>query len=544
MFFLKSFVHIKDGKEEKVAYVKEDNFVAIIRANTEEGDLVAFLYSIVEDLRDDLTLFDFDELVSAKVRKLNLPPTLDLACGHLHNSKFYIKTINKGAIFGERGKERALIISGNKSAVGNVKQGDRFIFSFQEASEDLFEEVEIKDGGDTTQLLEELEIETPFVLSSVEEFEEEGKGSVSFYNAVKLPDRKKFQFVAVGVVILFLLGSAFLGYKKKQEAAFKSKYMKTKEVIIELLNKAEESSILSPSQAEEYLSKAEEKVAEFKENLPNSKKPFALELERLVEDKKREIFKEIRKSPEEFFDLSLLKKGAKGREVAYSDGRILILTQDNNLFYLVLDTKKSGEYNLSGIKDLIGISFYNKKAYVLSKEGIYEVFEEKTPESIIQESDAWSRIIDFQVYGNNFYILDIGKNQVLKYTPVEGGYSDAIEYLKPPLPELNANSSMVIDGAIYMTAEDTLYKYFQGRKVRFVIKIPSKDLKIYRAFTTKDLDLIYILDKNAQRIFVVDKESGELKEQIQAKAISKAVDFFVHKSTIYLLIGGKIYILK
>ena len=103
---------------------------------------------------------------------------------------------------------------------------------------------------------------------------------------------------------------------------------------------------------------------------------------------------------------------------------------------------------------------------------------------------------------------------------------------------------MTIDGAIYITSGSRLYKYFQGRKESFSIKLPVEEYYIDYIYTDKDTDNLYLLDKKGSRIYVVNKEKGEIQEQITNPAISKAQGFFASQGKVYLLIKDKIYLLR
>ncbi len=542
MFYLESFVNIKDGKKEKIVYVKEDNFVALVRAEAEEAELTGFLYSVLDELREGLSLAEFDELIAKKVHEHNLPPALDLTCGFLENSKLLLKTVGKGRVLGRRGKEGGVIISGNKSAVGKVKVGDLFVFAFEDFEEERLFELKKADFVEE----EKEEHSAPFIAAFVERLEKGDKVvSGRALPRVSLPSSSvKFQIALVGFLVLFLLGSVYVGYTRRQEKLAREKVLQVKGEVESLLSKAEEEAILSPSKAKEYFRQAEEKVRELENSLPKGKRALVFEVRELLEQKKASIFKEAKGSLEEFFDLKLLGKEFSGKAVAYSGGKMFVLTDNGKVIEVDLESKSNKELSLEGVGDVLFVSSFNGEVYALSDKGIFKLGGEEKPELLVDKVQDLGSLVDFEVYGKNFYVLEAEKDQVLKFTPVEEGYSEAIEYLKQPLPSVEEDSDMAIDGAIYIASGSRLYRYFQGRREGFSIKLPVEEYYFDYIYTDRDTDNLYLLDKEASKIYVVSKEGGEVQEQVSHPSISKAQGFFVSQGKVYLLIGDKVYLLR
>lgn len=548
MLFLDSFVNIKDGGEEKIVYVKEDKFVAILRGNVEEAELTSFLYSILDELNEEISLSEFDELIATKIKEKNLPPTLDLACGFLKNGKLYLKTINKGEIFGKRGKESAKIIQGNKSAVGYVKNGDIYIFTFEGFKEDFLKDLSKEKFHLSTEEIEEFN--HPFVGSFIEELEREEKTfmpSEFSQPEISIPQflsRKSLQYILAFLILLALGLSVYSGYKKRQEKIWNERKAQVSKKIEEFIAKAEDEAYFSPGKAKEYFSEAEKQFQEFKGALPKGRQDLAKDLEEKLNKKRQEIFKESIKDLEEVFDLNLIDKNLEGKYLAFSDSTVYILTRNNRVVFVDLDTKKSGKINTEKVENITLLASFEGKGYAFSDKGIFEIKEEREPDLLVDSSEKWREIIDFEVYGKNFYLLDLDNKQVLKHTPVESGYSDAIEYLESPLPSLFSSSNMAIDGSIYIVSNDKVYKYYQGKRQDFSVKLPVENYNFDFIYTDKDLDFLYLLDKKSSKVYIVNKESGNFEEQVSNKIFSRASGFFVYKRNIYVLVDDKIYSLR
>ena len=162
------------------------------------------------------------------------------------------------------------------------------------------------------------------------------------------------------------------------------------------------------------------------------------------------------------------------------------------------------------------------------------------------EDNNWKRGIDIKTYGRYAYVLDPTENQIWKYERKRTGYSTAFAYSQGS--DLSRAISFAIDGGIYILSDEgTLQKIFRGQPQDYEFKnLPSismqgKNLKIY---TSPDLDFIYVLDPDNERVLVFNKGDrfATYKKQILFN-LSDAVDFTVDDTgqKINLLTTDKIY---
>lgn len=81
------------------------------------------------------SLSEFESVVSNLIVKLNFPAHFHMACGVLYNDVLYVKTVGKGQVYFRRGNEFNLLMDGDKSASGFVKEYDLAVFTTTKITE-------------------------------------------------------------------------------------------------------------------------------------------------------------------------------------------------------------------------------------------------------------------------------------------------------------------------------------------------------------------------------------------------------------------------
>ncbi|MCK5461189.1 hypothetical protein KAI58_04355 [Candidatus Gracilibacteria bacterium] len=160
--------------------------------------------------------------------------------------------------------------------------------------------------------------------------------------------------------------------------------------------------------------------------------------------------------------------------------------------------------------------------------------------------ETWKRGIDIKNYGRYAYILDPVENQIWKYERKRDTYGAAIAYNQGA--DLSRAVSFTIDGSIYIISDEgILQKIFRGQKQDYEFRdLPSipfrgKNLKVY---TTQELDFLYVLDPDNERVLIFVK--GDLfatyKKQILF-GLPDARDFTIDNSgqKVNIVTKDKIY---
>lgn len=165
------------------------------------------------------------------------------------------------------------------------------------------------------------------------------------------------------------------------------------------------------------------------------------------------------------------------------------------------------------------------------------------------EDSAWKRGIDIKNFSSRYtYILDPAENQIWKYTRQRSSYSSGSPYNNTA--DLSQAVSFAIDGSIFILSEDgTIQRLFRGEQQDYEFKnLPDLPLrgKNIKVFTRQELDFLYVLDPNNNRILIFDKGErfATYKRQIKYNlGGDKAVDFSVDSAgqKVNLLTETKIY---
>ncbi len=160
--------------------------------------------------------------------------------------------------------------------------------------------------------------------------------------------------------------------------------------------------------------------------------------------------------------------------------------------------------------------------------------------------ENWKKGIDMKTYGRYTYVLDPVENQIWKYERKRANYSGAIPYNEGS--DLSRAVSFAIDGAIYIiTDEGKLQKIFRGQKQNYTFReLPSQEMagKNLKIYTTPELDYLYVLDPENERllIFVKGDQFATYKKQIFYD-LPDARDFIIGNSgqKVNLLTKDQIY---
>ena len=187
----------------------------------------------------------------------------------------------------------------------------------------------------------------------------------------------------------------------------------------------------------------------------------------------------------------------------------------------------------------------NTLLYLTASPRLIE-YREGVITSMSTADDTWKQGIDIQTYGRYAYVLDPVENQIWKYERRRSNYSAAAAYNNGA--DLSRSISFSIDGAIYILSDDgQIKKLFRGTQVDYDFRdLPSREFmgKNLKLYTSANLEFLYILDPDNQRVlvFVKGDRYATYKKQIMYD-LPDARDFIVDDSgqKVHLLTKDKIY---
>jgi len=248
-----------------------------------------------------------------------------------------------------------------------------------------------------------------------------------------------------------------------------------------------------------------------------------------------------------FFDITLIKPGGIGNDIAYYQEKKVILDKKNKTVYF-LDTKTKEAKILAGIdtvKNAVAVSVHGSYVYVFNDEGIYRIdIVSKESKKVIERDKNWTDISDMEAYAGNLYLLDRGSNSVWKYIAAEEGFSDRISYVnKGVSADLRSMAQISIDGSVWAAGSSGIIKFTSGNRDIFSFADFSETVTGIDAISTSDENnYLYLLDKTLERIIIFDKE-GVYNSQYQWPDLKNADGLAASEKEgkIYILIKDKIH---
>ena len=218
-------------------------------------------------------------------------------------------------------------------------------------------------------------------------------------------------------------------------------------------------------------------------------------------------------------------------------------------------TDRSGSERSVG--DLIDVTWVEPggRLIVIDRAGTfleYDPSKAKWNAFPARDGDKWSRVTLVSNYAGNLYLVDQGRNQILKYVAAEGAWTSSVTYFAPGVNvDLSGVTDLAIDGDVWLSrADGSIARFTQGKPN----DLPIRDLdtplsKSVAVVTSEKSNNAYVADAGNQRIVQIDKVSGKFLRQFKPRGQDRdtfnslktlAVDeqnkkfFFVNGNQVYL----------
>jgi hypothetical protein len=251
-----------------------------------------------------------------------------------------------------------------------------------------------------------------------------------------------------------------------------------------------------------------------------------------------------------FYDLSLIKEDVYGEEMSLADGWITVLDKSRGVVLGVEEESKKGKL-LAGGEIMQGAKFLASsggKAVVLADRGLVGVFyNDRTAELLIETDEAWKNPTGLGMFGGNVYVLDSETSEIWRYPGYEGGIGSGTRWLGPGVaPNLSEISGVAVDGDIWISLSDDVMRFRRGAVLNYFFDgLLDPFAKIEAIYTQAESDKVYVLDRDNQRVVVLDKE-GKYLNQYVWEGIKAVTDMVVVEKDegggiILLLSGASIY---
>lgn len=360
------------------------------------------------------------------------------------------------------------------------------------------------------------------------------------------PRSRKTQLTVAIVLIILLLLSVFLGFRKR----FSSTQLHKEEQIIQQasqqFDQAKSLAQASPAKAEELLSQAKALISEYQAGAEKQYQKEELEeLLNKIENELGKVTKEESIEASLFLDLSLIKEGFSGESWDLSGSQVVILDQKNNSVLRVDLESKQGKIVAGGseLNGAVVVAGNPGFSFVYTKDKLLMIDQEEGVILDDKEVKKLGSIKDIVGFAGNVYLL--GKSQIYKFVGLDEGLSDGRDYLEKDSDEIDEGAFLSIDGSVWVLTElGQIFKFTRGVRDHFVTLGLDQDFEKPRGFfTNEESDNLYVLDQKNTRVVVIDKEDGQYKTSYLWSGIAGAHDLAAleEENKIFLLTGPRIY---
>jgi len=386
------------------------------------------------------------------------------------------------------------------------------------------------------------------------------KPPISVAKKTKLPRKNwiaKILLVAFIVCALMFIVSLFvLSHNQKVELEKKE----LTEKLTELENKEEQLAIAmlsSASEAPKETYEIFEEIESILDKLPQ-KTEKQKELFQFLYSKHIQELNKFYKitditNPSELIDLSLIDENVQTQGCVKINDNLYVFNPENNYIYVInLKNKKAEVINKTSAN--IG---YLEKIYQWDNDNLigydqnqnlvgFNTIDNELSLLTLATNYQSDKIADLQIYNRRLYILRPSINKIHKYQKVIDGFGKEQPWIQNKDINVSEGISLTIDGAIYILRKNgQILKLYEGKTADFNLSEIRPKLSLEKTgkiFTNDELDNLYILDEDTQRIIVLSK-TGELIQQFISENFNELKDFAVSdkEDKIWILNGTKIF---
>ena len=257
--------------------------------------------------------------------------------------------------------------------------------------------------------------------------------------------------------------------------------------------------------------------------------------------------------PLELIDLYSIDENVQTQGCAKINDNLYIFNPQNNYIYVV--NLKNKEAKISN-KTSANVG-YLEKIYQWDNDNLigydqnqnlvnFNTIDNKLSLLALITEHQTDKIVDLQIYNSRLYVLRPSVNKINRYQKIMDGFGKEQSWTKNEDVDVSKGLSLTIDGSIYILQEDgQIIKLYEGKRANFDLSEIRPKLSLKKAgkiFTNDELDNLYLLDEDTQRIIILDK-TGELIQQFTSNNFNELKDFAVSdkEDKIWVLNGSKIF---
>ncbi len=253
----------------------------------------------------------------------------------------------------------------------------------------------------------------------------------------------------------------------------------------------------------------------------------------------------------ELIDLGLVREGMRVFKMTLIGGNIWGL--DTSLGRLVnVDIKKKSGTVVAG-SDVLGkpvaLASYPGRVVIFGdKGGVQCDVGNAKCKQVITLEQMGENPLGIGMFAGNIYGVDTA-GEIWRYAVLDTGYGPKVKWIGEDQEKVSGVAGLAIDGSIWLMTQpqipnlkSQISKYTRGVKDAFSITGLDQELGTRSVvFTSDELEKLYILDPEKERIVTLDK-TGKYESQVKNSLLKDATDLVVDdEEVIYIAVGSKIY---
>ncbi len=321
--------------------------------------------------------------------------------------------------------------------------------------------------------------------------------------------RHRLRLLVAAALILAILASSYLGYRRNQSRKLEARYLNLKSQLDQKINDAQTIKNLNLDSSLESARQAE--------NILGQMLPLKIHLDQVTsyQNQIKSLLAQTG-SPDSlnlplFYDTSLLANQSPYSRFLFTSDHLYLLDSTSGRIDLVNLPAKSTQKVITSdsVKNSLALLFSQKNLYLLKPDGFYLV----NPNNI-------SRLIDFTqgqkpitpvdaaFWNGSLYLLDSQNQTIWKFAPNSTGFSPPQDWLKSKEGFPQSPISLAINGNVWLISRDgQISSYLRGQPQDFKTSSVYHATNAIRLVTNPDSDkfafvaddsFIYVYKKDGQ----------------------------------------------
>lgn len=347
------------------------------------------------------------------------------------------------------------------------------------------------------------------------------------------------------IVVLIVLWFGFQFYKSRQISQANAFVQPFSAELVEIQNLATTDSIAARDRAVDLKNRFESELAQNSRSsfFRNQTTGFEQNLTKYIELISGKV--ELETLPT-FYDFRLVQSDFLASDGDVDGEQGIFLDKERQTAVLIsLTSKQINVLPIGQFPVLKSVTMVNQNIYYLA-DGIYQQSQssEQEPTKIINEGDSNREAIMLDSFGDFLYVFNPIERNIFRYSLTQ----DAIEPIgwlvdKQGL-DFELVNSMSVDGNIWLGMDNgEIWKYDRGNRIAFDIRgLQEPFANPIKIFTAEEADVLVVLESDANRVVILDKEGTFLRE-VKSPLLGAATNIVMSSTTntAYALAGSVLY---